>query len=204
MILRNLMLAIVFAFSFFSIGYASEKIPMAILDLDALEGIPPTTAVSISEFLRDQFFKTGRFTVIEKKKMEDILKEQAFQKSGCTTTECAVEIGKILNVEQVATGSVTKLGTRYSILVRFVDVESGEQTYSETGQCDTEDKLIETAKAVALKLSAQVPVMGKVLSVSGNEVIVNIGMIDNVKKGDVYEVERYGEVIGGFQKKEKI
>jgi TolB-like protein len=58
--------------------------------------------------------------------MEEILKEQGFQQSGCTSSECALEAGQLLNVEQMVTGSISKVGEIYSVEVRLIDVESGK------------------------------------------------------------------------------
>ena len=58
--------------------------------------------------------------------MEEILKEQAFQQTGCVSSECAVEVGKMLGVQNIITGSISKVGTIYSVEARAVSVESGE------------------------------------------------------------------------------
>ena len=42
--------------------------------------------------------------------MEDILKEQGFQQTGCTSDECVVEVGKIIGVQQMVGGSISKVG----------------------------------------------------------------------------------------------
>jgi len=58
--------------------------------------------------------------------MEEILKEQAFHQIGCTSDECAVEVGELLSVRQILIGSISKVGTVFSVSARIVDVESGE------------------------------------------------------------------------------
>ena len=39
--------------------------------------------------------------------MEQILVEQGFQQSGCTTNECMVEVGKLIGVEKIVSGSIS-------------------------------------------------------------------------------------------------
>ena len=58
--------------------------------------------------------------------MDEVLKEQAFQQSGCVSSECAVEVGKLLGVENIITGSISRVGTIYSVEARAVSVGSGE------------------------------------------------------------------------------
>jgi curli biogenesis system outer membrane secretion channel CsgG len=76
--------------------------------------------------------KTDVFNVVERGKMDQILKEQGFQQTGCTTTECAVEIGKMLNVQQMVTGAIGKIGAMYTIDISMIDVGSGRITQSLT------------------------------------------------------------------------
>jgi hypothetical protein len=75
--------------------------------------------------------------------MAVILKEQGFQKSGCTSTECAVEIGRLLNVQKIVAGRVGKIGPVYSVSIRLIDVESGEilKTAIRDCRCPLEDVL---------------------------------------------------------------
>jgi hypothetical protein len=66
--------------------------------------------------------------------MENILKEQGFQQTGCTSEQCAIEMGQLLGVKQIITGSIGKVGS-YSILnVRFIDVATGKIVFNESEQ----------------------------------------------------------------------
>jgi hypothetical protein len=58
--------------------------------------------------------------------MNEILKEQGFQMTGCTSSECAVEAGKILNVAKMVGGSIGKIGTTYTLDLRIIDVATGK------------------------------------------------------------------------------
>ncbi len=60
--------------------------------------------------------------------MEQILQEQDFQLTGCTSNECAVEIGQLIGAGQMLAGSFGKLGTVYTIDMRIIDVVTGRIT----------------------------------------------------------------------------
>jgi len=107
--------------------YETMKINIGVLDLDAV-GISVTEGLGLSHRLRFELINTGRFTVLEREQMNEILLEQGFQQTGCTTTECVVQAGRILNVDDMVAGSVSKLGDIYSIQLRLVDVQTGEIT----------------------------------------------------------------------------
>lgn len=122
---------------------------IAVLDLEG-KNIPQTDADIVSDFLRRGIVDTQKYIVIEKKKIAEMLKEQKAQLSGCTSTECAVDIGKILNVEQIVTGSVNKLSQKYYLNIRVIDIESGKVIKTEEGACDNIDQLKNISKQLAL------------------------------------------------------
>jgi len=110
-------------------GSGKEKTLVAVLDLKVTGGLSANEAATLSARLRTEISQTGKFEVIERGDMESILKEQDFSMSDlseCATTQCAVEIGQLLNAEQLVLGSIGKVGKTYSIDVRLVDVSSGK------------------------------------------------------------------------------
>ena len=57
--------------------------------------------------------------------MEEIMNEQGFQQSGCTTSECAAEVGALLGVQNMVSGSFGKLGNSYTIDAKLFSVSTG-------------------------------------------------------------------------------
>jgi len=49
---------------------------IAVLDLDIAKGIPVEAKISLSDLMREQLWKTGRFRVIDRNNMQRILNEQ--------------------------------------------------------------------------------------------------------------------------------
>lgn len=99
---------------------------IGVLDLEAKEGIPTSAIAPLSDSLRKEFFDTKKFKVLDRKNMHVILKEQGFQQIGCTSSECAVEAGRMLGVEKMVTGNIARLGDTYYISVTVTNVETGE------------------------------------------------------------------------------
>ena len=134
--------------------FAEGKTQIAVMDLVA-QDVTPAVSATVSDLLHNNLFNTGKFVVLDRANMDKILKEQAFQKTGCTTTECAVEVGKILNVQEMVVGSVSKLGDKYYINVRLVDVESGKDIKSVMEECSSENELAQACKIAAKKLAGE-------------------------------------------------
>ncbi len=106
---------------------AQESI--AVLNFEGT-GISVSEAISLTDRFRTDLVRTNMVTVVERGQMENILKEQDFQLSGCTSEECAVEVGQLLGVTSMVAGTIGKLGSTYIIDIRMIDVESGKITLS--------------------------------------------------------------------------
>jgi len=68
----------------------------------------------ISDMLITELVKTGRYRVIERGELDEILKEQDLGASGIVTPQSAAQIGKVLGVELAVMGAVTEFGYKKS------------------------------------------------------------------------------------------
>jgi formylglycine-generating enzyme required for sulfatase activity len=128
---------ILFALILLSLSTPSfaDRIPIAILNLDAKGvGLKKGVADVVTESVRYEFSKQKDFDLVAREKMEQLAKEKAFQLSGCTDISCAVQIGKALNVKKMVVGSVGKLGQKYLVFLRVVDVEKENVECSDKGE----------------------------------------------------------------------
>ncbi len=91
---------------------AVKKVDLAVLDLKPQGDVTPDNAQIISDRVRAELFRTGRYRIIERSEMQAIIKEQGFQQTqdNCEVTDCSVALGKILAVRQIVVGSVSQLG----------------------------------------------------------------------------------------------
>lgn len=179
---------------------AAEKVSMAVLNFDA-NNVPKTTATTVTNLVQQELFKTGRFTLIDRKNMESILKEQSFEQTGCTATECAVKAGQILNVSNIVIGSLDKLGAKFIINISLVDVEKGQIILSDSAQCANEEDLDQGANQIALGLSAKIPLAGKVIDFDEKKksLYIDLGSQDNIISGTKLSIQRVSREIKNAQ-----
>ena len=97
---------------------------LAVLDFEP-RGINSLEAATLTDRFTSEIGKTEAMLLVDRTMVEEILKEQGFQQSGCTTDECAVEVGALLGVQFMISGSIGKLGETYTIDAKMVSVESG-------------------------------------------------------------------------------
>jgi len=128
---------------------------LAVANFEA-QNVSAGDAAVISDLLRSALVQDAAFNIVEKANMDKILAEQAFQQSGCTTQECAVKLGKVLNVKYLVVGSFGKALDQYLMAMRVVEVESARIVYSDEAQGRNLDDLRASIKVMAHRLSVAV------------------------------------------------
>ena len=98
-----------------------------------------------------QLFQTGKFSVIEREMINSILAEQDFGQSGRVNPSQAADIGRILGVQVIVTGSITKFsldekgasfggfGAKYieaetNLDVRLINVNTAEIMFADDSE----------------------------------------------------------------------
>ncbi|HBL16666.1 MAG TPA: hypothetical protein DD417_07905 [Elusimicrobia bacterium] len=106
---------------------APQSVSLAVLPLNCQERLAKEhVGVAVSELLTHHFVRGGAFVVVERSALNKVLEEQKLQMSGAIDAESAVKVGKLLGAQVLLLGSVEKLGRKYQINARLVDVSGGE------------------------------------------------------------------------------
>ncbi len=116
----------VFSILMIHLSVYAQQTSVAVIDLRNL-GVPEHFSKLLTDALRAEMFKYEKYRVMNRENMQEIMGEQAFQASGlCDDNQCYVEMGEMLGVQKIVTGSLGKLGNTYSLTVKMIDVETGE------------------------------------------------------------------------------
>jgi TolB-like protein len=140
----------------FAVDAGRAPTAIAVIDIENRAGLTSEEAEVFSEVLRTELVKTDRFTVLERKDMAFILKEQGFQQSGaCSDASCIVEVGKLLAVQKMVGGAIGKIGNSYSINLKIIDVQTGAivKIVTEDARGSKEKLLTETLRSAARRLA---------------------------------------------------
>ena len=108
-------------------SYLFSQQTVAVLDFEGI-GVSEDEARALSNRFGSEFMdlSKGRYTLVERQQMGEILEEQGLQQSGCVSSECAVEVGAALGAKFIVTGSVSKVGTIFSVNARLLNVETSQ------------------------------------------------------------------------------
>lgn len=89
---------------------------------------------AVSEILTKNFLKLGKFTVVERAQLEEVMKEQKLGLSGAVDSGTAADIGKLAGARLLVLGNVIQLGKSYQLTSKLVDAQTGEMLASEIAE----------------------------------------------------------------------
>ena len=133
---------------------------LAVLTLAANGQVSTEVATIMTDRLRGLLLQQGTYQMMERTQMTAILREQGFQASmlDCSSTACALELGKLLSVRYLLVGSISQLGQVYTLNARLLDAQTGQimQERFVDCRCSFEELLTTQAPRLASQLAQPV------------------------------------------------
>lgn len=102
-----------------------DKPRVAVMEFPDLNGTFSNLGSYVAEEVTTRLFNTNQFEVVERQLLEQVLREQKFNSSGLIDQNSAIELGKILGVKAIVTGTITDLGDCIKINARVIATETG-------------------------------------------------------------------------------
>jgi len=79
----------------------------------------------VAEWFITALVKAGRFDVVERAMLKKIITEQKISMTGVIDESTATQLGKLLGVKIIISGTVLKLQDVLEVNSRIIDVETG-------------------------------------------------------------------------------
>lgn len=174
--------------------FPQAKTAIAVLSF-AAKNTSQETADAVSDILSTELFNTNRFQVVERQAISKMLEEQKLQMAGITDMSKAAEIGKVLNVEKIMIGSVSKLGKTFIINTRLVNVETGALDLAQNVKCVGEDGLPGAIANLVATIAQKITVEGSIIKITPKVILIDLGKNHGLRSGQVLEVIRIGDVV---------
>ena len=102
----------------------TEKPTVAVLDFEG-RGISMMEAQTLTDRFVTAMANTERVRMVDRATMGDVLNEQGYSTTECTSDECAAEVGAMLGVQLMVNGSIGKIGNTYTIDAKMFSVATG-------------------------------------------------------------------------------
>jgi len=130
---------------------------VAVLDTILAAGMDPTASVPVTDKIIEELVNSGKFTVLDRTNVAQILREKEFQlSSGIVRNEEIRQAGEYLGADYVVLANVSRVGSTYVISAKMIDVVTGEiAVQSSTEKQGKIDVLLEIARTVGKQISGQ-------------------------------------------------
>ncbi|MCD6579372.1 PEGA domain-containing protein, partial [bacterium] len=172
---------------FLTVCNAFAKINIAVLDLEPI-GIERNFSLVNSDILREALLKYSKFNLIEREKLENVIKEQNLQTSGLVKN--SVNIGNLVGAKKIISGKISNYGgkyVKYMVSIKIVDVESGSIDIIKNFEVRNIDHMKSTIEQVAFYISNNIRFKPLLFNNKG-EWFIPIGQNEGVNIGDIYTI----------------
>jgi hypothetical protein len=155
----------------------SARLRVAILPT-VMKGEAPVLSDAVDEHLLAAFVRQGRFQLVERERLEALLREKLLSQSTVVDPDTAVRLGKIVAAEVVLIPTINETPQSLEVFARVVDAESGtimaaEDVYGETTVAFDLRTLM---TGLAWKLRQHFPLLeGLVVKRDGQRVVIDRG-----------------------------
>lgn len=97
--------------------------------------------------------------------------------------ELLAQLGKVLGVKTIVSGTILKLGRTQEINARLINVDTGSIVTAEKAQASSSAKLDELVEQITDKIVQAFPLEGYIVQRMGNKVILDLGRRLGIKNG---------------------
>lgn len=177
-----------------------------------------TIGGGISDILIAELVQNKNFEVVERSRLDAILKEQMRGASGIIDATSAAKIGQLLGLDYLVTGTIVEAGveqdffttkTKVVISVRMIDAQTGTIIFADQTvgrkSANIQNSYIDpssfTAAArraieeIAFKINEIAPTEGVIVFIQGDKVMIDLGRDHGVDIGQIYQIVREGKPI---------
>jgi TolB-like protein len=125
---------------------------IAVLDLSATPQ-EEEMAVTAADALNAELISTKSYTVVERRKIAQVIKEQALGQAGVISEESAAKVGALVGAKLLVTGRLSRIGDLYRLDARVLDSESGRVVVARHAEFSDRKNLQLAVKEVAAGLA---------------------------------------------------
>jgi TolB-like protein len=176
----------------------ASRMSLAVLPFD-VKGNPGMASETVYDALIDAFVDQKRFHVVTRgRELEAVLREQKLSQTDLVDKHTAVRVGKLVAAESILMGTVRETNDTIEIYARLINTESS--SIMEAKDVFSQDKSLPQLQfmtsGLALKMKHSFPLVeGMVIQVKGNEIYVDFGSLNRIKKEMRFIVFQQGEDI---------
>ncbi len=135
--------------------------------------------------------ESGRVQVVERAVLDKLFEELKLSTSELADPTAALKIGRILSAKLISTGSIIRDGKDWLISLRMIETETTSIKVALTQALETKEReevAHRLSQEMLKRIRSEFPLQGKILSLEGENITLDIGANEGVKTGQKFEV----------------
>ena len=155
----------------------AERLSLTVLPFEQKE-VLSGASLSFQDNLIDSLVNRNRFSVVERDKLDIVLREQKLSRTALIDKDTALKIGKLIAAESIITGSIIETREGIEIVGRMIDTETSEILATEDVFDEAKDipALMSLAEGMALKFHRDFPLLdGLIIQQKGKDIFTDLG-----------------------------
>jgi TolB-like protein len=173
------------------------RLSLAILPFDN-KGGNPEVASMVQDNMITTLYNLRRFKILERSKIDEIVKEQKLGMTGFIDPAKAVKVGKVIGVDAILMGSISSTATGVAITARLIDTETGTIITAKDAFSDQSSlqNIKGMSQDIAIQIYNDVPLVeGYVIKVDPTQIILDVGTNKGMRKGMKMVIYKEGDAI---------
>lgn len=126
---------------------------IAVLPLQALGDLNSEQVGTVTRLLETGLVKSSMFQVLERNEIAQVLAAQEYSAEECFDENCAVRLGRLLAARLIVLGTLSRLGDRYFLTAKIIEVATGKTLEAEHEEADTLEAIARRAENLGYRLS---------------------------------------------------
>lgn len=192
---RWILLAAVVVFLAFSCPAGAET-SFAILPTEKRGDIRPERIEETQNSMYQHLVDSKRYKIVDRGRLNELIKEQSLQLTGATDSNTMVKIGKMLNVDKFLATTLSQRAPNLFVLrCSVVDVQTGQIEFdrevAQSGNSGADD-----GRHCVGVIIPEYPLIGEIVGTAQEAVIINLGKNQGIKNGDRLFVARKTSLTG--------
>jgi TolB-like protein len=183
----------------------SGNLKVAVLDLLSRVDKENIDVITLTEMLQASLADKKAFQIVERSMLSKILEEQKLSMSGLTEKD-ASKVGALAGAQKIITGSISRMGNRYILIVKGIDTETGVVELTDQAMIPDIDGLMNAiplvAERIAKKAMGETPRAAQVLQETaqpGESILLEERFADNRNGWGIGDWDAASAVIKGGQ-----
>ena len=174
-----------------------KKTKIAVLDFELRGDSFKTQDMGgiVAEWFITTLVQDGRFQVVERTLLKKIVDEQKLGMTGLIDASSSAQLGKILGVKIIISGSVLQIQDTIEVNARIINVGTGSIVAAENLRSNTSANLKEAIERLTSQIVKNFPLTGYVVKKRDNTVLIDLGATAGLQVGMDFMVFKEGEVI---------